>query len=220
MMHADVAPDPKFRTQHDDTGRSGLGRLAALGVGAALTLAAVVGIVALYSGQFSDIDWQILGTVGAVALFNLTALEGAYALRRDGDVAAPIGGLTMIVSAIALAIVLYVIWGPTDFEGDNDTVFRFAYGGLAWSICLGHVSLLMGRRRATDGNGVKAFLAAAIGLSTGVATMLTVVLASPVADPGEGFWKTLAATAILAVLATILLPIGRIVQRQINGGER
>ena len=90
-------------------------------------------------------------TVGAVALFNLTALEGAYLVRREDDVAAPIGGLTMVVSMIALAIVLYVIWGPTDFEGVNDTVFRAAYAGLAWSVCLGHVSLLMGRRCARGG---------------------------------------------------------------------
>jgi hypothetical protein len=217
MMHAEIAPDRKF--QSEESGGSSLGRLAALGVGAALTLAAVVGIVALYSGQFSDIDWQILGTVGALALFNLTALEGAYALRRDEDVAAPIGGLTMIVSTVALALVLYMIWGPTDFEGDNDLIFRFAYGGMAWSVCLGHVSLLLGRRRATDGTGVKAFLAAAIGLTTGVAMMLTIILATPDTDPGEGFWKTLAATAILAVLATVLLPIGRMVQRTAQNGQ-
>jgi predicted membrane protein len=219
-MHAEAAPDPNFRTRRWDSARSGLGRLAALGVGTALTLAAVVGIVALYSGDFTDLDGQVLMTVGAVALFNLTALEGAYALRRDGDVAVPIGGLTMVVSAVALAIVLYVIWGPTDFEGDSDTVFRLAYGGMAWAVCLGHVSLLMGRRRTTDGGGVKALLAASVGLTAGVATMVTVVLVTPDSDPGEGFWRTLAATAILAVLTTVLLPIGRMVQRQMNGGER
>jgi hypothetical protein len=219
MMHAEFAPDPKFHPRQRDPARSSLGRLAALGVGAALTLAAVVGIVALYAGDFSDLDWQVLMTVGAVALFNLTALEGAYALRRDGDLAVPIGGLTMVVSAIALAIVLYVIWGPTDFEGDSDTIFRLAYGGLAWSIALGHISLLMGRRRSADGGGVKALLAGAVGLTAGLATMLTVVLVTPDTDPGEGFWRSLAATAILAVLASILLPIGRGLQRQTNGGE-
>jgi peptidoglycan/LPS O-acetylase OafA/YrhL len=218
-MHAEFAPDPKFQTQRHDAARTGLGRLAALGVGAAMTLAAVVGIAVLYSGQFRDVDWQILGTVGAVALFNLTALEGAYVARREDDIAAPIGGLAMVVSAIALAIVLYVIWGPTDLEGDSDTVFRVAYGAVAWSVCLGHVSLLLGRRRATDTTGVRAFLAAAIGFTAGVATMLTVVLVSPDADPGEGFWKTLAATAILAVLVSVLLPIGRMVQRTAQNGQ-
>jgi hypothetical protein len=173
----------------------------------------------LMNDSFREADWQLVLTVGAVALFTLTACGGRFAARRE-DIAAPIGGLAVIVSAISLVGVLFVLWGGVDFEGGDDSVFVLAYGGIVWSVCLGHVSWLLGGRRATDGRGVNALLAAAVGLTVGLAAMFTVLFVTPDANFNAGYGEALSSTALFAVVATIALFVGRAAERQIASGER
>jgi hypothetical protein len=181
---------------------------------AALTIAATVGIVAIVSGNFDDTDWRILGSVGAVALFSLTAMEGAALLRRD-DPAAPLGGLGIIVSLLTLALSVGLIWQTGyDEDGTLDDWYRALSVGVTWSIALGHVSLLLSRRRESDGGVVTALVATAIGFVVGIATMLSIAMLRFDLDVSEGFWRALAVMAILAVLATILLPVTRRIQRR------
>jgi peptidoglycan/LPS O-acetylase OafA/YrhL len=183
-------------------------RVVGYGLVALVTLAAVVGIVAVASGDLSDFDCNVLLTLGALAFFNLTGLEGAYVVRRD-DAAAPLGGLTLIVSAVSLALALVAIWQPMDFEGGDDALWRAMLIGIAWSVALGHVSLLMGRRQAQDRVATKALVATAMGFTVGVASLLTFAIARSDVEPGESFWKMVAATAIVAVASTVLGPLVR-----------
>jgi peptidoglycan/LPS O-acetylase OafA/YrhL len=200
--------------QHRDdfSGRSYAARLGAFALVALLTLGAVVGIFAVYSGNFSDLDWQILLTIGGVALFTLTALEGAYVMQRRDDPLAAVGGLAMTVSAVTLALTLYVIWGPFDLDQDSQTMWQATLMGIAWSISLGHVSLMLGRQRESDGVAVKGLIATAAGFAIGVAAMLTLALIDIEDGPSELFWQTLSAMAIVVGVASLLTPVVRRLQ--------
>jgi hypothetical protein len=165
-----------------------------LGAAALLVVAALIAIVALLRGEFSETDGRILATLGALFLVGATALAG-LALTEAG----PVGRLGFVATALApleLGIFAYWIWsdGGLTVEKLGGTTLLVVGAQLALA-----GQLLLAGRRLLPLVGLTAVLltAAVIGTSTAIWV-----------EPDSTVWaQVIAVLWILAGLCWFLLPI-------------
>jgi len=102
-----------------------LSRIFWIGAAAILVAAALVALVAVLRGDFSDTDGRILGTLAAALLAGSTLVAG-LALAERG--ARALGWAAVVVSAPAFAAIAYSIWDFA-FEGESET-WRWGWAGI------------------------------------------------------------------------------------------
>jgi hypothetical protein len=177
-----------------------LGRVVAV----ALSLTALVAIVALLTGSFDDTDWKVLGTTLGFSVFSATAAAGATARLRSWSGAYGVGTGAVAASALAFVLLVAGLWSEA-----GDATWRW-FGVLALAaLALSHMSLVLGARRASDGPGTAALVLASVVLvgldATGAALPITGVL-DDVSDAGA---RLLAVCSVLLLLTTALPPLLR-----------
>jgi hypothetical protein len=177
-----------------------LGRVVAV----ALSLTALVAIVALLTGSFDDTDWKVLGTTLGFSVFSATAAAGATARLRSWSGAYWVGTGAVAASALAFVLLVAGLWSEP-----GDAMWRW-FGVLALAaLALSHMSLVLGARRASDGPGTAALVLASVVLvgldATGAALPITGVL-DDVSDTGA---RLLAVCSVLLLLTTALPPLLR-----------
>lgn len=190
-----------------------LARIFWIGAAAILVVAALVALVAVLRGDFSDTDGRILGTLAALFYTGGGLLAGLALV--DSRRAAWLGRTLVVVSPLVLAATLRAIW---EWVGDGEDEEHWE---LAWSASIAlaaglmaATSLLLARKLAL------VRLAWASGALAAAAAALSVVAIWD-EDPGDAMGKVLAALWILAVLAYFLVPVlERFLAPAYDTGER
>jgi hypothetical protein len=168
-----------------------------MGAAAILVAAALVALVAVLRGDFSETDGRILGTLAAALLAGSTLVAGLALVERDGRI---LGWSAVAVSVPAFAALVYAIWDFV-FEGDDDS-WRWGWlGALALVAALIAVTarLLAGASQSTR-------LARVAGMLAAIAATVSVV-AIWSDDPGDTIGRVIAVTWILTGLSFLLVPV-------------
>ena len=194
-----------------DEALSGLRRTAVVFVIVSLSLAALLGIVTLFTGEFGEVQAKVMLTTLLVAGFSITALCHLAVVGRAPRL---VGYIGVGVSGVALLLGLVLLWRSWENWSDvwEATLKAFVILAIvAVSLAQANLLLLLAGRRHR---------AVRIGLIvTLVCIALIVALVSPpiITDgdiPGEHgdiYWRLVGVVAILDALGTIVVPVlGRV----------
>lgn len=184
---------------HGRLTRRRLTRVFWLGAAAILVAAALISLVAILKGGFSETDARILGTLGSL-LYTGAAALGGLALVDRGPVRA-LGWAVVGLAGVAfvlLALAIWAVWGE-----DADWPSRLATSGALYLLAglVAVTGLLLTTRPALQR------LALVAGALTTVAVSLTLVPMWRDTEPGSTLAKAMGATWILATLAFCLAPV-------------
>jgi len=179
--------------------RAGLLRLFWIGAATILVVAALVALAAVTTGTFDTTDAKILGVLGTLLLAGGVATVGAS--LREARRSPSLGGLLVVGAPLLGLVAVAAIWN--EFDADVLTQAAGAsYLLLATGLLVGTARVLVGDRPALlPLFGVNCGLAA-IGASLSVAAIFA-------GHANSAYGKLLAAVWILAVLAYVLIPVGR-----------
>jgi hypothetical protein len=193
--------------------RRRLARAFWLGAAAILVAAALISLVAILRGSFSETDGRILGTLGALLYCGAASLAGLALVDRR--LASALGVVLIALATVAFVLLVGAIWSwPTD----ADTAWRLAVSAALYLLAglVATTGVLMTSRPALQR------LALAAGGLTAVAVSLTLVPLWRDDDPGSALAKAMGVAWILAALAYLLAPV---LQRwtavgEVDRGER
>ncbi|SFO20588.1 hypothetical protein SAMN05216207_103643 [Pseudonocardia ammonioxydans] len=181
----------------------GARRAMIVAVVVSLVLAAVLGIAALLTGEFGELEGRILLSTLVVAAFGTTALCHLAVVTRRVRV---VGYAGLAASAVAAAVALVLVWADEAFRSSDLTTDVLLLCTIA-AVALAHtnlVLLLAGRAHPAIRAGLVGTLAA-IAL---VAVLLaTLVLTDGEIGDGSWFWRLLGVAGIVDALGTIALPV-------------
>lgn len=172
----------------------GYRRLFWIGAAALLAAAALIAIVALIRGEFTDTDWNVLATLAITLGAGATALSGLALLDR-GDVV-PLGWITILVAVGGYGTVLWDIW--TEPWDDEATATALLLLGVFLLAATGRLLL---RRESLE-----PFYLAHVALSA-FATAGTIWVIWDETDTPDAWGKLLGTVWILAALAWFLVPV-------------
>jgi hypothetical protein len=174
-----------------------LSRIFWIGAAAILVAAALVALVAVLRGDFSDTDGRILGTLAAALFAGSTLLAGLALVERGGRL---LGWAAVAVAPLSFAVLVYSIWSFV-FDGEDDA-WRWGWVGIL--ALLAALMALTARLLARSVPLVR--LAALAGVLAGIASAVSVA-AIWSDDPGDTFGRAIAVLWILAGLAYLLVPV-------------
>jgi hypothetical protein len=194
--------------------RRRLARVFWLGAAAILVAAALISLVAVLKGSFSETDGRILGTLAALLYCGGAALAG-FALADRGP-ARTLGRVVAGLSAFTFALFAAAIWEAWTYHGSPPWHLAFSSALFLLAGLVATTGLLLTRRPALQR------LAAVAGGLTTLAVSLTLIPIWRDDDPGSTLAKAMGATWILAALAYLLGPV---LQRwssvgDLEGGDR
>lgn len=176
---------------------------------AAFSVAALLGIVALLTGEFGETQGKILLTTVVVGLESLAILCYLAPTRSPWTA---LGVLGFLVSLVTFTLALVLVWGPTD-EAPADWFTKTLFVSLTLAATLAQVCLLIGltgdRRRSRTYLLVATCVAAAV-----VAALVVWSILDP-KDDVAWFWRTFGVVAILDALGSVVL----IALRVFAGGD-
>ena len=164
------------------------------GAAALLGVAALVALVALLRGEFTDTDFNILASLGITLGAGATALAG-LALVERGDLV-PLGWAAILVGLGGYVTVLWDIWTePWDDEATATALLLMAV------FLLAATSRLLLQRSSLEPLVLAHFVLSAF------ATTGTIWLIWDEGPTDDAFAKLLGAVWILAALAWALVPV-------------
>lgn len=179
--------------------RRRLARVFWLGAAAILVAAALIALVAVLRGSFSETDGKTLGTLAALLYCGGAALAG-FALTDRGP-APTLGWVVAVLAGVTFGLFAAAIWEAWTYEGSPP--WRVALSSALFLVAglVATTGLLLTRRHALQR------LAAVAGGLTTLAVSLTLVPIWRDDDPGSALAKAIGATWILAALAYFLGPV-------------
>ncbi len=174
-------------------------RIFWIGAATILVVAALVALLAVLRGDFSDTDGRVLLTLGVLLYSGGTAITG-LALADRGPLR-QLGWAVAAASPVALGVVLAAIWAFV-WEEENEP-----WNKLAWSSVLVLLAGLLATTALLLARGpVLQRLAVAAGGLAALATSASIV--GIWSEPtGDGFIKVVSALWILTVLTYFLVPV-------------
>jgi peptidoglycan/LPS O-acetylase OafA/YrhL len=164
------------------------------GAAALLGVAALVAIVALVRGEFTETDGDILATLGITLGAGSTCLAGLALLDRRELV--PLGWLAVATGVSAYAVIVWEIW--SSFNDDEPWATALLVLGV---VLLAAVGRLLLRR-----SSLEPVYAAHLVLSA-FATAVTVWIIWDDGSPPDWWAKVLGTVWILAGLTWALVPV-------------
>jgi hypothetical protein len=172
-----------------------LRRIFLLGAAALATVAALVAIGAILSGDIGETEGKIFATLAATFVAGSTAIAGVALLASGAS-------RPLALAGIVLACGSYVFWAEQIWaQHDSDGYWKLLLGVLAWTLAA--LIAITNRLLVRTPRLVRTLYpatAAAAGLAAAIATALIL------REQGDG-WQLLAILVILAVLGEILAPI-------------
>ena len=193
-----------------DSHRSPAIRRAAQMLAGGLCLTGAVAVWALITGSFDGTSVKVLLSGLAAAVCTVAGLAGATALRGGGATRL-VGQATIAISELALALILALIWIPHAIGGP---VALRALGVTTVLMLSGaHASLLLGRTRGCETDTVRRLRKAAVACATAAALLSSAVFALDEGTVDPALWRVLGVLVVLAVLATLLIPLARRIAR-------
>jgi hypothetical protein len=190
----------------------GARRAAIIAVVMSLVIAAVIGIIALVSGEFGELQGRVILSTLTVAAFGTTSLCHLAIVAR----AVRVVGFVGIAASLFAAVSAYLlIWTEWDEFTDGDALIKALISSaiLAASLAQANLLLLLARHRSTLirlGLGITL-----IAVATVVAMLwLTIFTDGDIpGDEGSAYWRALGVVGIVDALGTIALPIVALVLR-------
>ncbi|MFP5070424.1 hypothetical protein ACLFMI_12250 [Pseudonocardia nantongensis] len=192
----------------------GVRRAMIVTVVGSLVVAAVLGILALVSGEFGELQARIVLTTTTVAAFGTTSLCHLAVVTRSVR-AVGFAGIAASLGAAVCALVL--TWRDWSGDGAPDEVWWKALGVLtlaAVSLAQANLLLLLAGRTSP---AVRASLAGTLLAITGVAVLIALPILTEGEVPGpdgSAYWRWLGVLGILDALGTIALPVLGLVLRR------
>jgi hypothetical protein len=172
-----------------------LRRVFLLGAAALASVAALVAIVTVVSGDFGETEGKIFATIGTTFAAGSALVAGLALLgRRESSLLGYTG--------IGLALTGFVLWSAQiwgEFAGDG--YWKFVGVLTAWSLAV--LIVTTNRLMLSSPSLVRVLYPATGGAAGGAALVATVMI---LRENGDG-WQLLAVLLILALLAEVLAPI-------------
>lgn len=197
----------------------GIRRAAIIGIIVSLVVAAGLGIFALLSGEFGDVQARVLGTTLTFAAFGTTALCHLATVSRR---VRAVGFAGIAASVIAATCALVLIWADSLGETWEAILKGLVLAAIA-AVSLAQANLLLlltGRPHRL----IRVTLGVTLAAIAVVAVMIAVPLLTdndiPGDDAGEVYWRIFGVIAILDALGTIALPIlGLVLRTPVAGAD-
>ncbi|GAA1738417.1 hypothetical protein [Microcella frigidaquae] len=197
----------RLRAEERRSSTIGAARKGAIyGIIVSFSLAALVGIIALLSGEFGETQGRIILTTLLMGATSITALCHLAIADRAMRM---VGFVGLAASGVALITGLVLIWRNWNDPGFEDWFKVFATAGVL-AVSFAHanlVLLLAGRRRRVIRVGVLVTLA----MIAAVAIMIILPIVSEGEIPGIGneewYWRLFGVVGILDVLGTVVVPV-------------
>jgi hypothetical protein len=181
-----------------------LRRIFLLGAAGLASLAALVAIGAVVSGNFGETEGKIFATIATTFVAGSTALAAIAFLTRGAS--QPLG-----LIGLALAVFGYLLWAEQIWaEHSSDDYWKFLGIVLAWT--LASLIAMTNRLLLHSPRLVRPLYPATASMAALAATTVTIML---LRENGDG-WQLFAIFVILAVLGEILAPI---LDRYAESGE-
>ena len=179
---------------------------AIYGIIVSFSIAAIVGIIALLSGDFGDTQGKIILTTLLMGASSITALCHLAIADRAMRL---VGFVGLAASAIALITGLVLIWRDWNDSAFEDWLKAFATAGVL-AVSFAHANLLLllaGRRRLV----IRIGLMITLVMIAAVAIMIILPVVSDGEIPGfendEWYWRLFGVVGILDVLGTVVVPV-------------
>lgn len=179
---------------------------AIYGIIVSFSLAAIVGIIALLSGDFGETQGRIILTTLLLGATSITALCHLAIADRAMRL---VGFVGLAASTVTLVTGLVLIWRDWNAPGFDDWFKVFATAGIL-AVSFAHANLLLllaGRRRAVIRIGLMVTLVMIAAVA--IMFILPVVSDGEIPGPGNEEWYTrlLGVVGILDVLGTVVVPV-------------
>jgi hypothetical protein len=196
-------------TAHDHRrdARVGAARKGAIyGIIVSFSLAAIVGIIALLSGDFGETQGRIILTTLLMGGTSITALCHLAIADRAMRIVGFVGLAASTVTLVAGLVLIWRDWNDSAFE---DWLQVFATAAVI-AVSFAHANLLLllaGRRRVI----IRVGLMVTLVMIAIVAIMIILPIVSEGEIPGfdnEGwYWRLFGVVGILDVLGTVVVPV-------------
>jgi hypothetical protein len=177
-------------------------RVLLLAMVTALSVTALIAIVAVLGGTFGDTEWKILATTGGFALASLFAMRGTILLDQGRH--RDLGWTVAALSALAFLLELKVVWID---HGDSDVTWKALAITAGFAGALGQIATSLARRRPSDPPSVRP-LGAVAGVCALTVEALIAFAAIAEVDDG-GYYRFLGAVFILDLLLVALESVVR-----------
>jgi hypothetical protein len=178
-------------------------RILLLAVVAALSITALVAILALLAGNFDETDGKILATTGGFALASLFAMRGTILLDLGHH--RRLGWSVVGLSALAFLLELKVVW--IDDWGDSEVTWQALAITAGFAGALGQIATSLARRRPTDPPSIRPLSRAAGACALTVEAMIAYAVIARVTE--AGYYRLLGAVFILDVFLVALESVVR-----------
>lgn len=190
--------------------RAGSGRRLFLwALVASLCVTAAIAIGTLLFAEFDETAGRILGTTVLLSLASLLSLPAGVLLDRQRIV--PLAWATIAASAAGFALAMIVIWGYPDDESLARVTWTFWLAAGAGAQASGVTSLLQRK----DSRRLRVVYALSVLLAAALAVLI--VIAIWIEPDSAAYFRATGAVAVAAVLASLLQPILRRVERPAVG---
>jgi hypothetical protein len=176
-------------------------RFLLVGAILAISVTAIIAIVALLVGDFADTELRVLATTGGFGLSSLIAMRGTALLDQRRHIA--LGRAVISLSALSFLIELWILW----VDDDNELAWKSYVCAITTAVAFAQIAGMLSRRRATDPVWIPRLVSAA-----GTAAVVAAAM-SWAAAIGEisraGYYRVLGAVVVLNVFLAILQPVLR-----------
>jgi hypothetical protein len=174
------------------------------------TAALAIGVLLL--GDFGETEGRVLATTLAISVCGLLALPGAVLLEQGRSTSLAVALIAL--TAATFVAFEYVLW----LAEDSEDGWRLVGSLVAATAATTQVSALTSRTRAGDRQSVRVVYMCAIGAVVVVATMVVLAIWKDIDD--VGFYRALAALAVLNVFLIVVQPLLRRLDSSPRGGFR
>lgn len=167
----------------------------------ALSLTALIAIVALLAADFGETELRILATTAGFGLVSLIAMRGTVLLdlgRRQA-----LGRAVVGLSGLAFVVELWAVWLDTD----NSAAWKSYVCVIAAAAALGQIAGMIGRRRSTDPPSIGPLVWAS-GICAVVLALMAIAAALAEIDDAV-YYQLLGVVTVLDVLGIALQPVVR-----------
>jgi hypothetical protein len=178
-----------------------LRRLLLIAMVSALSLTALIAILALLTQDFGETQLRILATTGGFGLSSLIAMRGTALIDQGRYLA--LGRAVLGLSALSFLIELWILWLDTDSE----VAWKSYVCSIAVAGALGQIAGMIARRRPTDPPSMGLLVTGAGTCAVILAVMACFAALAEVDD--AGYYQFFGAVAVLDVLAVVLQPVVR-----------
>jgi hypothetical protein len=167
----------------------------------ALSVTALIAIIALIAGDFGETELRIMATTAGFGLCALIATRGTALLdqNRYEALARTVIGL----AALAFLIELWIVW----IDEDAEAGWKSYVCAIVLAVALGQIAGMIARQRHTDPPAVRVIAWAAGVCAVVLATMGCYAALAEV--DSAGYYQAFGVVAVLDILGIVLQPVVR-----------